>query len=166
MGYIRANLTFFLLATLIVVSVAGYLWWQSGFTLEFSKFFAANPEPSDCEFVGGICAASCSGSTQQIAEACARPDFVCCIPTPVPVAPPPSEPVYTCQDVAGQQCVLGSTCPQSYPNGSGTCQNGYTCCKFASPSIPLILFLGLNGCPSHAPGENWRPQPSKSITET
>ena len=37
---------------------------------------------------------------------------------------------------------------------------------FASPSMPLTLFLGWNGCPSHAPGENCTPQPSKSMTET
>jgi uncharacterized repeat protein (TIGR01451 family) len=40
-GYLRANRTFFLFVGLLVVSVAGYFWWRSGFTFDVSRFFAS-----------------------------------------------------------------------------------------------------------------------------
>lgn len=46
-AYLKANRTFFLLALLIVVSVSGYFWYRSGFTLEIGKFFA-----SSCSDIG------------------------------------------------------------------------------------------------------------------
>lgn len=45
-AFIKANRTFFLLLFLILLAVFGYFWYRSGFTLEFSKFFASAPVPA------------------------------------------------------------------------------------------------------------------------
>ena len=96
MNFLKANLTFFLIATLIVVSVAGYLWWRSGFTLNVNQFFAA----STCVTSGGTCQPTCQATVQeQTNDACDQPTgqgaptLVCCkltgqTPTPVPSATP------------------------------------------------------------------------------
>jgi uncharacterized repeat protein (TIGR01451 family) len=39
--FLRANRAFFLIVLLLVVTVGGYFWWRSGFSLDFSRFFAA-----------------------------------------------------------------------------------------------------------------------------
>lgn len=40
-AYLKANRKFFLVVVLILVSTFGYFWYRSGFTFDFSRFFAA-----------------------------------------------------------------------------------------------------------------------------
>lgn len=40
-AYLKANMKFFLVVLLILVSTFGYFWYRSGFTLQIGKFFAA-----------------------------------------------------------------------------------------------------------------------------
>ncbi len=40
-AYLKANMKFFLVVLLILASTFGYFWYRSGFTFDFSRFFAA-----------------------------------------------------------------------------------------------------------------------------